>query len=128
LIFAGVAASLDAAVHRLQLAQANQVAFPMLPLIPDHPLRHPSNTCLRQLTEIHARLLHIPTHSFVARFSAAVTCHSLDCGFDQQVGMNRNQNPRNRLKSRNDSSRALQGFVLFFATKGWWLSLIFLVR
>jgi hypothetical protein len=67
----GVSASLNSSVRRLQLAEANQVAFSMIPPVPD-PARQLSHS-LRQLSKIHAPLSKLPLHALGARLVEAIT-------------------------------------------------------
>ncbi len=67
----GVSASLNSAVRRLQLADANQVAFSMIPPVPD-PARQLSYS-LRQLSKIHAPLSKLPLHALGARLVETIT-------------------------------------------------------
>jgi hypothetical protein len=68
----GVSASLNSSVRRLQLAEANQVAFSMIPPFPD-PSRLLPQHSLRQLAKIHAPLSKLPMHALGARFVEALT-------------------------------------------------------
>jgi hypothetical protein len=67
----GVAASLNASVRRLQLAIANQVAFSMIPPVPDPS--NQSSITLRRLSKIHAPLTASSMHALGARLIETIT-------------------------------------------------------
>lgn len=68
----GVAASLNSAVRRVQLAVANQVAFSMIAPVPDLA-RRASSLSLRTLTRLHAPLSQMSVHSLGARLAGVLT-------------------------------------------------------
>jgi hypothetical protein len=68
----GVSSSLNSSVRRLLLAEANQVAFSMIPPFTD-PSRLLSQHSLRQLAKIHGPLSKLHMHALGARFVEALT-------------------------------------------------------
>jgi hypothetical protein len=71
-IVLGVATSFNSVLRRSQLAEANALAFSMVPPVPD-PARHPAKAVLRQLAKIHAPLSQSSTHSLGPRFAAILS-------------------------------------------------------
>jgi ribonuclease HI len=71
-IVLGVATSFNAVMRRLQLSDANALAFSMVPPVPDSA-RHPDNSVFKQLAKIHAPLLQTPTRSLGPRLAAILT-------------------------------------------------------
>lgn len=76
-ITAGVAATFNAAVRRLQLADGNLVALSMIPPMPD--VRRFSNT-RSQLSKVYASLNRVSSDQLPARFADIVSRDSTGCG------------------------------------------------